>query len=91
MTGITRQLAVSGVPLVAVTMLGLAAVAPSAAQGTAADYERARALKTTYEKAAGVVPTCSPSSSIGSGTGASTSTRLDRSTSTFGWWTCLPL
>ncbi len=76
MTGITRRLALIGVPfknaparvfnatapdcvlavrVVAVMMLGLAGVAPSAAQGTAADYERARSLKATYETAAGVV------------------------------------
>ncbi len=55
MTGIKRKLAPIGAPFVAVTMSGLAGVAPSAAQGTAADYERARSLKTTYENAAGVV------------------------------------
>jgi dipeptidyl aminopeptidase/acylaminoacyl peptidase len=43
------------VRVVVVTMLGLACAAPVAAQGTAADYERARSLKATYEKAAGVV------------------------------------
>ena len=39
----------------AVTLWGLAGVTPAAAQGTAADYERARGLKATYENAAGVV------------------------------------
>ena len=55
MTGITRTLARTGAPIMAITMVGLAGVAPSAAQGTAADYERARSLKATYENAAGVV------------------------------------
>jgi dipeptidyl aminopeptidase/acylaminoacyl peptidase len=55
MMGTTRRLATIGVPFVAVTMLGLGGAAPSAAQGTAADYERARSLKATYEQAAGVV------------------------------------
>jgi dipeptidyl aminopeptidase/acylaminoacyl peptidase len=47
MTAITRT-------LLGLTMSALG-VAPSAAQGTAANYERARALKATYERAAGVV------------------------------------
>jgi dipeptidyl aminopeptidase/acylaminoacyl peptidase len=46
---------VLAVRVLAFSMLGLAGVAPATAQGTAADYERARSLKATYEKAAGVV------------------------------------
>ena len=52
---------------------------------------RTRKAPGTTSNAAGVVPTCSPSTSIGRCSAASTSTRALRSTSTFGWVTCLPL
>jgi dipeptidyl aminopeptidase/acylaminoacyl peptidase len=55
MTGVRRRMVPKGLGLVAVTIAGLAGAAPSAAQGTAADYERARSLKATYEQAAGPV------------------------------------
>ena len=52
---------------------------------------RTRRAPGTSSNAAGVVPTCSPSTSIGRCSAASTSTRVLRSTSTLGWLTCLPL
>ena len=55
MTDIERRQARIAARLVALTLVGLATAAPSAAQGTAADYARARALKDRYEKAAGIV------------------------------------
>ena len=63
--------------------------------GRQARYEgvgtRTRRAPGTTSNAAGVVPTCSPSTSIGRCSAASTSTRALRRTSTFGWLTCLPL
>jgi hypothetical protein len=43
------------VRLVLVTVAMFCQVSPGAAQGTAADYQRARALRATYEKAAGTI------------------------------------
>jgi hypothetical protein len=52
---------------------------------------RTRRAPGTTSKVAGVVPTCSPSSSIGRRSPASTSTRAVRTTSIFGCPMCLPL
>jgi DNA-binding GntR family transcriptional regulator len=55
MTGLRRRPVPRGLGCVAVTIVALAGVTRAAAQGTAADYERARSLKATYEQAAGAV------------------------------------
>src|SRR5580765_2290004 len=53
--------------------------------------KRLETLEKRVAKLAGVVPTCSPSSSIGRCSAESTSTRAVRSTSTFGCPRCVPL
>jgi hypothetical protein len=53
MTAIMRHLPPLRPLLAALTLWASAGLAPAAAQGTAADYARARSLKATYEEAAG--------------------------------------
>ena len=63
---------------------------PAAAYAVALGTRTRRAPGTT-SKTAGVVPTCSPSTSIGRRSPASTATRAVRTTSTFGCLTWRPL
>ncbi len=51
---------------------------------------RRRSARGTISNRTGVVPGCSPSSWIGSGSSASTATSAPRSSSAFGWGRCVP-
>ena len=62
---------------------------PAAKQPSAYAGTRTRSAPGATSKRTGVVPGCSPSSSIGSGSSASTDTTAPRSSSAFGCGRCL--